>query len=293
MLKITATAWGTFIAVGAIGALSGAADVVMIPAVPILVLSGSTLMALGTSDWIGAYSGITSPEIASAQFGQERGLRDGRSLTIGYQSLSPDFDSPHRRLQLSGARTHCDWEVRALTAHDLGGKSQEYSLGSSYRLWKQPQALPDGLRLGAFFDVDVDHERIPSLSHRIWRAQGRIRATLWGGERFRTLSPLLFSAWAGYYHDWVQYLTQAPSQDGEELAVTAGFQLKWLAHPRFRPFWGYEHARQGLQGGVAQGYFGILHAGVDLRVLESSWLSFRMDLSGPKTYLVQWEERWF
>lgn len=285
-LRLLALSGGTY-ALGAGAAvglvLSGAGDALVIPLVPLTLLVLSTHLTLASADLVGSFS-AGAPQVPPSVL-QDAWSAPAR-LRLGYlYAPNPVFGQAHF-VELSGERRWQRGWVGAQFGSDAQVEDLSVGVSGGLRLLYFEEAEPSGL----FLEGDVRHEHYPAGRFDALRMRAGLGSVVPLGRFASTLAPLTSVLRLGLQSVLTRFRPSGHWHRALELA--GGFELRWTLHPRVRATWGYEHAREGVVGGVGFGFTGLFTAGLEVEAVRGLWLSGRGVLGTPRSALLALERRW-
>ena len=264
--------------------LTGAADAFVIPLVPLTMVALSTHLSLASADLVGAFSRAEEERLPDAV------LRDAWSapalLRLSYlYAPNAIFDQAHFAELAGELRGRRGW-VGAQLGSDARAEDLSVGLSGGWRLLYFEEAEPSGL----FLEGSARHEHYPQGLFDALRLRAGLGAVVPLGRLSPTLTALTSVLRLGFQQVHTRFRPSGRWHRALELA--GGFELRWTLHPRVRTSCGYEHAREGVVGGVGFGFTGVFMAGLEVEVARGLWLSGRGLLGTPRSALVALERRW-
>lgn len=259
---------------------SGAADQLIIPLVPALLILGSTALTLGAVDAIGTF---TNPSLLPLP--KDYWELDWRTR-IGYRyASSPAFEQSHFLEGGVERRWNDAWVGAQFLTHAKGGDLW-YGLSGGLRFW----SWDDTSRAGLFLEAEGSHEHHPTALYDTYRLRGSVASIL----PLKLLFPLLGDVTSifriGLQPSWTRFTSGGSVL--REMYLVGGFEVRWTVHPRLRLVGGYEHGRDGPIGGTGTGFIGLFHAGAEVHLAEKFWLTGRGTLGTPMGAQLGLERRW-
>jgi hypothetical protein len=244
-----------------------------------------TFLATGLVDWVGTYSsdGLALPRELRADAPFSSG---GLSLTF-LAAPRPQVNQRFGVLTLEGEWRGDRVRVGGRLASQLNGESGWLEAHVGVVLWRYTEELRQaglGLELGVQEELNrnlgYDATRVRMLvTHAM--PLGLLGAHL---GRFALLLRLGLDVTVARIH--------ANGHFDVEPAVAGGFELRWSALRWLRPFVGYEHARDGLTGGIAIGQLGAFTGGAEVLLPYGLVLAARGYISTPVSGALSMEKRW-
>ncbi len=269
-------------ALGAIGiAASGAAESVTAPVVPIMLVGVGGFLSLGVSDAVAAF---TSPEsLRLADTSDDIWNASGR-LRLGY-GYAPNVRFRQDHFLLIGGETR---QGRFLVAAEGAGATTlgDFFLGGALGVTVLPLT---SVRDGLSFELSTRQE---------WNRDGGFDNTRFRARALFTLPMEHVSPWMrpvnAQFRLGVQEIVtsyRGTDRHTAEFLYTGGFELRWTASKRLRPYLSYEHARDGITGGTGTGFLGVFSLGIEGEVGRGFFADLRGDFGTAPTIGLQLERR--
>jgi hypothetical protein len=285
-LRMLVLAGGTYTLAGgaALGlVLSGAADQLVVPLVPLTLLALSVHLSLTSADMVGAFGSASQPLAEAAR--QDVWSAPAR-VRLGYLYAPNSVFGQAHFLELSGERRWPGGWLGVQLGSDARGEDLIGGLSGGVRLLAFEEAEPSGL----FLEGSARHEHYPDGGFDALRLRAGLGAVLPLGRLAPTLAPLTSMLRVGLQPVLTRFRPSGSWRSTLELA--GGFDLRWTLHPRVRATWGYEHAREGVVGGVGFGFTGVFSAGLEVQVARGLWLAGQGLLGTPRSAQLALERRW-
>ncbi len=278
---------GILLATGLAGAMglgfSGAGDLPSGVLIPVTMVSVSSFLALGSADAIGAFSKF-DPELSQHVFTDAWASRARAGVRYTF-APDPALDQAHL-VHAFGEGRMGRWkfgaELASATSVDVllaGGNASLLLLPidevHGAGLWLLAGVLHERNGPGEFTRLGGTLEASALLPlGSIWPSLAQMTTEIRLGVR----------PWRAQYGDGTART--------DHLELTGGSELRWTATTWLRPYWGYDHARDGIVGGQGIGFFGSFYGGAELRLPQGFWLDARGSLGSPNTLRVSVERRW-
>lgn len=280
LLATTGVVYGLTAGTAAGLIVSGAADPLVIPLVPVLLVLGSATLTLGGLDAIGTFS-----DPAARPPPKDLWEEDWRARVSYRYAEHRVFAQAHFLEGQLERRWDGGWVGAQLASHLRGGNLW-YGLGGGWRFlsWK------DDSRAGLFLEAEAGHEHHPAARYDTYRVRGALASILPLGLLFPSLRDVTSLFRIGVQPSWTRFRVGSASL--RELYLVGGFETRWTVHPRVRLSGGYEHGRDGPVGGTGTGFLGLFHAGAELHLAEHLWLTGRGTLGTPLSGQLGLERRW-
>lgn len=282
--KIAGASFLGFASVGAIAAFTGASAPLMIPAVPLLLVSGSTFIASGSADFIGSISNSNS--LLSAEVPSLVSHRQQWSIELGYLHVPNRIFASQDYYQIGTGGALKDHLISFNFTSDKPVRNLFYKgeLGLRIFSWgTTTQKNP------IYFAFGLLHEQNPDSLYDATRFETSLISHIALSELSPTLSRAFIELSVGYQYLWTHYADFLNAPGDFQSAVSGGLDLGWQITDRFHANWGYQHSREGLIGGVFMGYLGHFHLGGGLRLTDSSWVNAKVLIGSPLSYFIGWE----